>query len=156
MIGFYFDEHRRRAAANALIEHGYEVVMAVDVNMEGKVDTEHLHYATQHGLVLVTFDHPFAGRTMSRSDHPGLICLSPGIRDDIGRIIEVLKEFAEFYTPENDVGQVFWLPQTPYHCSMASVPSSAATMLNATGVPATPPLISNCTVQLPGVNVTSF
>ena len=70
MIGFYFDEHMPRAVANALIQKGYHVVMAVDVGMEGKDDdTEHLPYATQSNLVILTFDHPFAGRTVSRSDH---------------------------------------------------------------------------------------
>jgi predicted nuclease of predicted toxin-antitoxin system len=107
---FYFDEHMNRAVADALDQRGYHVVMAVDVEMEGKDDdTEHLPYATEHNLVMVTFDHPFAARTMSRTDHPGLICLAYSIREDIGRIVEVLIEFAELYEPERDAGQVFWL-----------------------------------------------
>jgi predicted nuclease of predicted toxin-antitoxin system len=64
VTGFYFDEHMNRAVADALIQRGYSVVMAVDVDMEGKDDSEHLSYATAHNLVLVTFDHPFAHRTM--------------------------------------------------------------------------------------------
>jgi hypothetical protein len=84
--------------------------MAVDVGMEGKDDdTEHLVYATEHDLVMVTFDRPFAGRTMSRSDHVGLVCLAEDIRDNIGKMIDVLAEFAELYDPEKDAGQVFWL-----------------------------------------------
>jgi predicted nuclease of predicted toxin-antitoxin system len=111
MTSFYFDEHMNRAVADALIERGYQVVMAVDVGMESKDDdAEHLPYAAEHGLVMVTFDHPFASRTMS-SDmaHPGLICLAYSIRENIGRMIEVLVEFAELYDPEQDAGQVFWL-----------------------------------------------
>ena len=38
MIGLYFDEHMNRAVANALVERGIQVVMAVDVGMEGKDD----------------------------------------------------------------------------------------------------------------------
>lgn len=110
MIGFYFDEHMSRRVAVELRRRGCNVTMAVDVGMEGKDDdTEHLAYAINAGLVMVTFDHPFAGRTMTRSDHPGLVCLSYSIRDDIGKIIEVLIEFAELYDPQRDSGQVFWL-----------------------------------------------
>jgi predicted nuclease of predicted toxin-antitoxin system len=109
--GFYFDEHMRRAVAKALIERGYHVVMAVDVGMEHKDDdTEQLPYAAEHDLVLVTFDRPFAGRTMSRSDHPGLICLSEAVRPQTGKILEILVEFAELYDPEHDSSQVHWLP----------------------------------------------
>lgn len=110
MIGFYFDEHMNRLVADALIEKGYEVVMAVDVGMEGKDDdTEHLSYAAEHDLVMVTFDHPFAGRTMTRADYPGLVCLAYSIRENIGKMIEVLAEFAALYDPQRDSGQVFWL-----------------------------------------------
>jgi predicted nuclease of predicted toxin-antitoxin system len=110
MIGFYFDEHMNRAVADALTQRGYTVVMAVDVEMKAKDDdTEHLPYATQHGLVMVTFDHPFAVRTMARSDHVGLICLAYAMREDIGRMVEVLAEFADLFDPQNDSGQVFWL-----------------------------------------------
>ena len=110
MTGFYFDEHMNRAVADALMQRGYTIVLAVDVEMEGKDDdTEHLIYATERGLVMVTFDHPFAGRTMARTDHVGLICLAYSIRENTGRIIEVLAEFAALYDPQKDTGQVFWL-----------------------------------------------
>lgn len=104
MTGSYFDEHMNRTVADALIERGYTVVMAVDVKMEGKDDD------TEQGLVMVTFDHPFAGgRTMTRTDHAGLICLAYSIRQNIGRTIEVLAEFADLYDPPKDTGPVFWL-----------------------------------------------
>jgi hypothetical protein len=84
--------------------------MAVDVSMVDKNDdTEHLPYASEKGLVMVTFDHPFAGRTMSRTDYPGLVCLAYSIRENIGRTITPLAEFAELYDSERDTGQVFWL-----------------------------------------------
>ena len=110
MTGFYFDEHMNRRVAKALVERGYTVEMAIDVGMEGKDDdTEHLVYATENDLVMVTFDRPFAGRTISRTDHTGLVCLSEDIRENIGRMIEILAEFAELFDPEKDSGQVFWL-----------------------------------------------
>jgi hypothetical protein len=109
-LQFYFDEHMSRAVAEGVIQRGYEVVMAVDVNMEGKDDdSEHLKYADENGLIMVTFDRPFAGRTMSRSDHKGLICLSDSLRADIGGMIRVLTLFGEEHAPDNVTGQVFWL-----------------------------------------------
>jgi predicted nuclease of predicted toxin-antitoxin system len=91
MKGFYFDEHMRHAVADALNQQGINVVMAVDVGMTGKDDDiEHLPYANDEQLVMVTFDQPFAGRSSRRTDHVGLICLAADIHDDIGRIIAVL------------------------------------------------------------------
>jgi predicted nuclease of predicted toxin-antitoxin system len=108
-ISFYFDEHAPRSVANALIKRGIEVVMAVDENMIGKDDdAEHLPFATRRGLVVFTRDHPFAGRTAKSSDHAGLICWT-GADDDFGGMIRALSEFVEQYTPEEVVGQVFWL-----------------------------------------------
>jgi predicted nuclease of predicted toxin-antitoxin system len=110
MNGYYFDEHMSRLIADELVKRGVKVVMAVDVGMMGKDDdSEHLTYATEHALVMVTFDHPFAGRTMSRSDHAGLVCLPYSIRDNIGICIKLLEEFAQLYDPSRDLGQVFWL-----------------------------------------------
>ncbi len=110
MIGFYFDEHMRRSVERGLIQRGYKVVMAADENMTEKDDdTEHLPFATERGLVMVTFDRPFAGRTMQRTDHAGLICVSENLRNDIGGVIAVLAQFADQHTPEQAAGHVFWL-----------------------------------------------
>lgn len=107
---FYFDEHMRHSIARGLIERGYEVVMAIEVGMTEKDDdAEHLPFATESGMVMVTFDHPFAGRTAKRIDHAGLICLAERLRDDIGGQIRVLAEFSDTHTPQTAARQVFWL-----------------------------------------------
>lgn len=109
-VGFYFDEHMPRAVQKSMEQRGYLVVMAVDVGMEDKDDdNEHLPFSTERGLVMVTFDRPFAGRTQSRIDHAGLICLSESLRTDIGAIIRALTEFANQYTSDEIAGSVFWL-----------------------------------------------
>lgn len=95
-VRFYFDEMMPRAPVQMLAQKSLEVVMANDVLMTGKVDSEHLAYAAEHGLVVVTFDRPFAGRSASRTDHQGLICLS-GSQQDIGYIVRTLIKFAETY-----------------------------------------------------------
>lgn len=109
-IQFYFDEHMSRTVAEGIIQHGIEVILAVDVDMIQKDDdTEHLQYATENSLVMVTFDRPFAGRTMQRSDHSGLICVSESLRSDVGGQVRVLSEFAASHTTEMVNGLVFWL-----------------------------------------------
>lgn len=109
-IRFYCDEHVARSIAKGLTERDYEVVMAVDVGMKGKDDdTEQLPYASEQGLVMVTCDRPFTGRTAKRTDHASLICLSETLRHDIGAAIRALVQFADEHTPDDASGQVFWL-----------------------------------------------
>ncbi len=108
-IKFYFDEHMPRVVQTALMNHGYVVIMAVDVDMVGRDDdTEHLPYAAENHAVIFTRDSPFAGRTMRRTDHAGLICWT-GQDDNFGGMIRALVEFAENHAAEEVVGQVFWL-----------------------------------------------
>lgn len=110
LVSYYFDEHMDRDVARGLEKRGVNVVMPADVGMRQKEDdTEHLPYATEHGLVMVTFDHPFAGRTMERTDYIGLICLSPYLIGNIGRQIELLWEFAQLFDAEKDTAKVTWL-----------------------------------------------
>ncbi len=105
---FYFDEMMSREAAKQLTNRGYKIVMAVDVEMVEKDDlTEHLPYATEQGLILVTFDRPFAGRASKNTDHTGILCLTFS-QDDIGGIVRAVTEFAQRYSPDEVAGQVFW------------------------------------------------
>lgn len=107
-VSFYFDEMMPRSPVKQLQDQGYSVVMAVDVGMTGKEDTEHLKYASDEGLVMVTFDRPFAGKTAKLVNHAGLICLS-GTQQDVGYIVRTLAEFSRNYETEAAAGQVFWL-----------------------------------------------
>jgi predicted nuclease of predicted toxin-antitoxin system len=108
--GYYFDEHIDRVIADALIARGVPVVMAVDVGMTSEPDELHLDYATEHRLVMVTFDQAFIGRTMPRTNFFALVGLTTKVHNDLGAIIDVLLEFAQLFDPERDKGQVFWLP----------------------------------------------
>lgn len=105
---FYLDEHMPRAVEKGLIDHGLEVIMAVDVDMIGKDDlTQHLLYATEQHAVVVTRDKPFASRAMYDQTHHGLICWT-GAQNDFGGMIRTLIEIAENYTSEEVHGRVFW------------------------------------------------
>jgi predicted unusual protein kinase regulating ubiquinone biosynthesis (AarF/ABC1/UbiB family) len=110
MTRYYFDEHMRRVVANALIQAGFPTIMAVDVGMVGKSDDDHLAYATQAQMIMVTFDRPFAGVTMRRSNFYALLCVSEEFRQDIGGTIELLKEFGALFDSEQDTGKVHWMP----------------------------------------------
>jgi predicted nuclease of predicted toxin-antitoxin system len=108
-ISFYFDEMMRRTAAEELIKRGYQVIMAVDVEMVSKDDPEHLSYAKENRYVLVTLDRKFAGLTSQRTDHAGLICLTIEAQVNIGTVVRLLTDFADQHTPEEVAGHVFWL-----------------------------------------------
>ena len=108
-LDYYFDEMMPRKVAEQLVGRGYVVIMAVDVGMVGKDDLQdHLTYAAQHELVLVTFDRPFSARAMAQSDHHGLICWA-GLQNDFGGQVIQLAEFADQHTKEQVMGQVFWI-----------------------------------------------
>jgi predicted nuclease of predicted toxin-antitoxin system len=108
MNGLYFDEHMSRKVAAALTAQGIPTVMAVDVGMEARSDEEHLAYATEQQLIMVTFDHPFAGRTQVRSDFFGLICLPYRYQNDIGGTITLLSDLAQLFDPNRDKGVVLY------------------------------------------------
>jgi predicted nuclease of predicted toxin-antitoxin system len=107
-ISFYFDEMMNRPAATELDRRGYIVIMANDVEMTQKKDEEHLRYATEHGMVLVTQDRKFAGLALKQTDHTGVVCWTEDLQN-IGAIVHALSRFAEEHTPEEVAGQVFWL-----------------------------------------------
>jgi len=108
-IEFYFDEMMPRDVAKGLAARGFSVIMAVDVEMVEKDDlTDHLVYAAQHELVLVTRDKPFATRALSVEDHAGLICWT-GLQDDVGAMVLGLTKFAQEHTLEQVANRVFWL-----------------------------------------------
>jgi predicted nuclease of predicted toxin-antitoxin system len=108
MMRFYFDEMMPRPVANELTQRGHEVVMAVDVEMEDKGDPEHLQFAAENNMVLVTEDRAFAGMAARQTEHKGVICWT-GKQGAFGAIVRVLHEFAETHTAEEVQGQTYWL-----------------------------------------------
>lgn len=107
-ISFYFDEMLNRPLAEALIKQDYTVILANDIDMTGKTDSDHLSEATKRGMVLVTLDRPFAGRVTKQTDHAGLICWT-GEGQNIGIMLQALTNFAKQYDAEETASQVFWL-----------------------------------------------
>ena len=111
-INYYFDEMMPRKIASQLVELGYSVVMAVDVDMMEKDDLdEHLVYATEHQLVLVTFDRPFSTKAMAKENHSGIICWT-GTQNDLGGQVLRFAKFADQHTLEDVIGKVFWIKRS--------------------------------------------
>jgi predicted nuclease of predicted toxin-antitoxin system len=107
-ISFYFDEMMLSAVAEQLAQHNIQVIMAKDVEMNQKDDlAEHLPYASERNLILVTRDNPFASKA-GTYEHTGLICWT-GADNDIGGMVTALSEFAELYEGEDIRNQVFWI-----------------------------------------------
>ena len=86
-IKYYFDEMMSHTVATQLAARGIEVVFANHVGMINKDDLmEHLQYAKENGLIVVTFDREFGGRAHKSLDHAGVVCLS-GPQNDVGYMV---------------------------------------------------------------------
>jgi predicted nuclease of predicted toxin-antitoxin system len=109
----YFDEMMPRPVANELTKRGFQIEMAVDVGMIAQPDEDHLAHATVKNAVLVTLDHPFAGRAAKRTDHSGLICWN-GKSNDYGAIVRSLETYCNQHEPIDIAGHVIWLKYYRY------------------------------------------
>ncbi len=107
-ISFYFDEMMTRRLAKELIKLGYDVVMANDVGMTHKLDEEHLVAATERGMLLLTMDRGFAGRSTKQSDHAGVLCWTRGDQN-LGAMVRTFSEFAQQHSADEVAGQVYWI-----------------------------------------------
>lgn len=58
-LTFYFDTHIAKAVATQLRVKGVGVVRCEEVGMAEASDEDHLQYATEHGLVMVSQDDDF-------------------------------------------------------------------------------------------------
>lgn len=85
-IGFYCDEHIDRALAKSLRSHDIRVVTAVEAGAVGWSDQQHLRYAADHGLVLITRDTDFLRLNAEGYSHAGVLYAPQERR--LGQLIE--------------------------------------------------------------------
>ncbi len=64
-LRFYTDTHIAKQIAIQLRQHGIDVIRCEEVNMAEAEDEQHLLYATQEGLILITFDKGFRDRAFN-------------------------------------------------------------------------------------------
>lgn len=58
-LRFYTDSHIPEAVAKQLRSQGVDVIRCQDIGLDDATDIEHLEYAAQHGLAIVTKDSDF-------------------------------------------------------------------------------------------------
>ena len=109
-VRYYFDEHVRRAVADALQSLGIDVLTTQDAHRAdaGAGDEEQLEYASQAGRVLVTNDADFLNPAripqLMTGQHAGITFISQQV--SIGEHIRLLRFIAETETMESLVGSI--------------------------------------------------
>lgn len=58
-IHFYCDAHIPKQVAEQLRKHDIHVVRCQDVGLDDATDEQHLHYAAQNNLAIITKDDDF-------------------------------------------------------------------------------------------------
>lgn len=98
-LKFYFDTHIPKQVALQLRSRGVEVVRCEEVGMQDASDYEHLTYATEHELTLVSIDKDFHRhyKEWSENDkpHTGIISVSSALQGKraIGKLMTALHDF---------------------------------------------------------------
>jgi predicted nuclease of predicted toxin-antitoxin system len=110
-----FDEHLDRDILNGLIRKSVstEIVLAVDMDLQGKSDPELLEWAAAHGYILLTKDKAtmsnFAYNRMQEGlKMPGVILITRAL--SIGAIIENLILLIECANEEEFENRIYPIP----------------------------------------------
>jgi predicted nuclease of predicted toxin-antitoxin system len=110
-----FDEHIDRDILNGLIRKSVkaEIVLAVDINLQGKSDPELLEWAAKHDFILLTKDKStmsnFAYNRMQEGlKMPGVILITRNL--SIGEIIENLILLIECTTENEFENRIYPIP----------------------------------------------
>ena len=113
-IGLYLDHNAHPWLTRDLRPLGFRVTVAADVGNRRASDEEHLEWATEHGLVVFTFDvgdfRIIARRwAIQGRDHAGIILSEAPPRITYGLLLRRLLAFLDAVSAEEMVNQVRWL-----------------------------------------------
>ncbi len=105
MLRLLLDENVPSVLAKVLKEHGFEVVRAQEVGLQGADDETQLAWAMEHGYVLFTFDKGTMVLTVRKwiqagQGHAGVIICEQMPREAIGVIVRRLLNVAKVHTNE--------------------------------------------------------
>lgn len=113
MLGFYLDQHVKRAVTDGLRRRGVDVVTAYDDDQSRTDDEDLLIRAAALGRVLVTQDKDFlriAARWQSDlRPFPGIVFAAQE-RVDTGQLIEYLELIARLLSADEIRGRVEHVP----------------------------------------------
>ncbi|MDY6761975.1 MAG: DUF5615 family PIN-like protein [Candidatus Nanohaloarchaea archaeon] len=73
---FFADEHIRPGVVEGLRRRGHSVLTVEESDRRSVPDRNHLTYAREEGLVILTADQDFLRLAMEREEHPGIIFLT--------------------------------------------------------------------------------
>ena len=113
-IRLYLDHNAHRRLARSLGPYGFEVTVAEEVGNARATDEEHLLWATDHGLVVFTFDvddyQLLAAEWADQGRvHAGIILSQAPPRLTYRQILRRLLAFLDAVSAEEIVNQVRWL-----------------------------------------------
>ncbi len=113
-IQIYTDEHITPQIARALRTRGYAAQSAIEAGMIGRSDEEHLTYAADHSMAILTFDHvdfvQLAQQwAVAHREHAGII-ISPqfGSRQ-LSQLLQALSRLLDTLTADELCNQVVFL-----------------------------------------------
>lgn len=108
-LAFLCDEHVKRVFVRELRANGYSVEWVSENYEAGRSDTEHLEYAVENGLVLLTNDTDFL-RLHDDYRHSGLV-----VYDDqnvsVSEFMRGLKRIERFVPEPELEGALIWLDE---------------------------------------------
>jgi predicted nuclease of predicted toxin-antitoxin system len=107
-IRFHLDENVSGAVALALRRRGVDVSTAVEANLIGADDREHLEFAQAHDRVLVTHDDDFTRIHASGTPHSG-ICYCHKDKHSIGELMRLLLLIQECFEVDEMRGHLEFL-----------------------------------------------
>ena len=112
-IGFYMDEHVKRAVTNGLRLRGFDVLTTQEDGRSGWPDDRILDRATELGRVLFTQDDDFLVEARSRQERGVHFCgvvYAHQLRVTIGECVLDLELIAQATNEEEMRNQVLHLP----------------------------------------------
>lgn len=100
-LRYYFDTHIAKAVATQLRSKGIEVVRCEEIEMANASDEDHLIYATEHNLIIVSQDDDFLALhskwQADKKEHTGIMKVSRDLQGtgQIGHLVTELLFYSE-------------------------------------------------------------
>jgi hypothetical protein len=119
-IQIYTDEHIIPQLARILRTRGYVAQSAIEAGLIGRSDEEHLAYATQHQMAVLTFDHVDFVRLARQwasddRDHAGIIISPQFGGQQLSQLPQPLSRLLDTLTADDLKNQVVFLQRFGAH-----------------------------------------
>jgi predicted nuclease of predicted toxin-antitoxin system len=102
------DEHVPPVVARELRRRGLSCFTIQEAGRRGLSDDDQLRLASEEGLAFVSYDADFSELARSDMSHAGIIMCKPRTRE-VGSMVRALVAFAETFSAEDIVGQLWYV-----------------------------------------------